>query len=316
MKQAIGGYFELELRSGKHYHTQAICLNTARNCLEYIVCARKYKKIYIPDYTCEVILEPLKKLHVEYEFYHINMRLEPQCLISLRSDEAFLYTNYFGLKQNYVNELANIYGTQLIIDNSQAFFARPVPHIDTFYSTRKFFGVSDGAYLYTECFLDQHIPQDHSVERMFHLLQRIDESAEDGYNSYKTTERLLDGQPIMKMSKLTEKILRSIDYNRVQEIRRDNFVKLAGILDRTNLLHITLDPDAVPMVYPYYSRQDKLRKQLIDHKIFVATYWQNVFQWVEEETCAYQLARFLIPLPIDQRYGETEMRMIINEISH
>ena len=32
----IGGYFELELRGGEHYHKDAIRLNTARNCFEYV----------------------------------------------------------------------------------------------------------------------------------------------------------------------------------------------------------------------------------------------------------------------------------------
>ncbi len=33
---AIGGYFELELRKGEHYHKDALKLNTARNCFEYV----------------------------------------------------------------------------------------------------------------------------------------------------------------------------------------------------------------------------------------------------------------------------------------
>ena len=95
---AIGGYFELELRKGEHYHKNALRLNTARNCFEYILLARKYKKVYIPYYTCEVMLQPLHKYHIGYEFYSIDMNLEPQDLISLNDNEAFLYTNYFGLK--------------------------------------------------------------------------------------------------------------------------------------------------------------------------------------------------------------------------
>ena len=50
--EAIGGYFELELRKGKHYHENALRLNSARNAFEYILRVRNYKKIYIPYYTC------------------------------------------------------------------------------------------------------------------------------------------------------------------------------------------------------------------------------------------------------------------------
>lgn len=144
---SIGGYFELELRKGEHYHPQALRLNTARNCFEYILRAREYKKVYIPYYTCEVMLEPVSKLGIEHEFYHINEHLEPKETLKLKVDEAFLYTNYFGLKQKCVEKLAGIYGKQLIVDNAQAFYAPRLNEIDTFYSPRKFFGVPDGGYL-------------------------------------------------------------------------------------------------------------------------------------------------------------------------
>ena len=139
MIDAIGGYPELELRKGEHYHKNALRLNTARNCFEYVLRTRKYTKVYIPYYTCEVMLEPLEKCNVGYEFYHINELLEPVGIVQLQPTEAFLYTNYYGLKQQCVKKLAQTYGKQLIVDNAQAFFAEPLNGIDTFYSARKFY---------------------------------------------------------------------------------------------------------------------------------------------------------------------------------
>ena len=63
----IGGFFELELPQKKEYHSKAIRLNTGRNCLEYILKSNNYKKIYIPFYICNSILEPIRKLNIEYE---------------------------------------------------------------------------------------------------------------------------------------------------------------------------------------------------------------------------------------------------------
>ena len=145
----VGGYFELELRKGEHYHKKALRLNTARNCFEYVLRSRGWKKVYIPYYTCEVMLEPIKKMGINHEFYHINEFFEPVSFPKLAETEAFLYTNYFGLKQSCVELLAKQFGNHLIVDNAQAFFAEPIEGIDTFYSARKFFGVADGAYLYT-----------------------------------------------------------------------------------------------------------------------------------------------------------------------
>ena len=160
MSDAIGGYFGLELRKGEHYHKDALRLNTARNCFEYVLLVRKYKKVYIPYFTCEVMLEPLQRHQIQYEFYHINEQLEPIENIVLQEGEAFLYTNYFGLKQSCVERLAKVYGKQLIVDNAQAFFAPRLDGIDTFYSPRKFFGVADGGYLYIDKLLDVELQKD------------------------------------------------------------------------------------------------------------------------------------------------------------
>ena len=105
-RRAIGGYFELELRRGGHYHTGALRLNTARNCLEYVLRTRRYTRVHVPYYTCGAVLEPLRRLDVTYEFYAIDGRLEPKDTVGLKEGEAFLYTNYFGLKQECVERLA------------------------------------------------------------------------------------------------------------------------------------------------------------------------------------------------------------------
>ena len=209
--KAIGGYFELELRGGCEYHPNALALNSARNCLEYILLTRQYRRVYIPYYTCEVVLEPFRKHGIEYEFYSVNEKLEPVDFPCLKPGEAFLYTNYFGIKQSAVRRVAERYGEQTIIDNAQAFFAPRIEGIDTFYSPRKFFGVPDGGYVYCDANPLENIPRDVSWQRMQHLLRRIDEGAEKGYMDFKTNSESLINAPIRRMSNLTKALLSSID---------------------------------------------------------------------------------------------------------
>jgi len=313
---SIGGYFELELRQGEHYHQHALMLNTARNCLEYILRAKRYKKIFIPYYTCEVILEPIKKLNIDYEFYSINQILEPVKKYELLDHEAFLYTNYFGLKQKIVANLANNYGRNLIVDNSQAFFAKPLEGIDTFYSARKFFGVPDGAYLYTDKYLEEDIEQDISYARMSHLLKRIDVGAEIGYSDFQQNDNLLVGQPIKKMSHLTDKLLKSIDYESVKLRRRKNYEILSKELQKDNQIEFDFDENTVPMVYPLFIDNEVVKNTLLKEKIYVATYWANVFNWCNYHDVEYQLTKKILSLPIDQRYEESDMRYIVNVINH
>ena len=311
---SIGGYFELELPCGEPYHKGALALNTGRNCLEYVVRARGYKRVYLPYYSCEVLLEPFNKLGVEYNFYHINESLELDRLVSLQDGEALLYINYFGLKHDYVTSLSATYGEQLIVDNTQAFYARPIKGADTFYSCRKFFGVADGAYMYCSQPLEMEIEQDQSWQRMEYLLKRIDVSPEAAYAGFREQSELLKNNPIRRMSRLTARIMSSIDYHGVAERRRSNFNRLNEALDDINGIKWNLDDDAVPMVYPFLATDPSLRQRLIGQKIYVAQYWPNVLQSCDESSIEYTLTKQLLPLPIDQRYSEQDMARIIELI--
>lgn len=316
ISQEIGGYFELETSQRKPFYNNLIGINTGRNGLEYLLRANGYKRLFIPFYTCDVILEPLFKLGIEYEFYYINQDLEPTTLPNLKENEGFLYTNYFGLKNSFVKKLAYLL-KNLIIDSSQAFFERPLENVDSFYSVRKFFGVPDGGYVHEKSPHDLKIGQtDKSFNRMRHLLIRTDKNARAGYEIFKKNDSILSNQPIKKMSRLTNSLLHNIDYDNVSQTRINNFNYLHKHLRKINLL-TCLDKceSNGPMIYPFLSNGNDLRNRLIAEKIYVATYWPNVGEWVEKDTTEHLLYSNLIALPIDQRYNVNDMDRILNVIN-
>ena len=229
--RSIGGYFGFELiEKSSGYHSTAIKLNTGRNALEYILMANNYTKLYIPFFTCEAILAPISKLNIDYEYYSIDKYLEPIFNYDiLKENEGFLYTNYFGLKNEFILSLTKV-SSNILIDNAQSFFSKPIPGIDTFYSARKFFGVSDGAYLYTGKKLATVFDIDDSTNRITHLVKRIEYGAEKGYMDFLKIEEELKNQPILQMSKLTDKIMKSIDYTFVKNTRLKNLNYLCLIL--------------------------------------------------------------------------------------
>lgn len=314
MDKAIGGYFELELPQKEEYHKKALRLNSGKNCLEYILKGRKYRKVYIPYYTCDVILRPFKKLGIAYQFYHINLQFEIAERIILHEDEALLYTNYYGLKQQYIHQLATTYGKRLIIDNTQAFYAQPIEGLDTFYTCRKFFGVSDGAYLYTDIESIDGLQKSTSFNRIMHLIKRIDLSPEAGFDDFHQSDALLAEENIMQMSRFTERLMQSIDYLKVAKQRRANFIQLHKVLSKSNKLQLNIEEDVIPMVYPYMTDKEKLREHLILNRIFVATYWPNVLEWCTKKDIEFTLAKDIICIPIDQRYNSNDMKMIIKII--
>lgn len=312
---SIGGYFELELREGESFHPSAMALNSARHCYEHILQSRRYKRVYVPYYTCEVVLHSMQKSGVSPVFYAVNEYLEPQDYPVLAENEAFLYTNYYGLKQDVVQNICSRYGKNAIIDNAQAFYAKPISGIDTFYSPRKFFGVADGGYLYTDCHIDREMEQDTSYHRMSHLLMRIDCGPEKGYEAFRQNSDTLIDAPILRMSRLTYRILSTIDYERAREIRLENFSYLHERLKGENSFSFAEYKSSVPMVYPYWSTDCSLRQKLINNKVFVAKYWPGVADIPHCPELEKDLVENLIPLPIDQRYSQTDMERIVDLIT-
>lgn len=316
--QAIGGYLELELNRGKEYHTGCIKLNSGRAAFEYVLRAGNYKKVYLPIFTCNAMLEPLHKLKLDYEFYSIEEDFKPKIDFGkIERDSVFVYNNYFGINSDNVkNTLRKI--TNVIIDNSQAFYAAPIKNYDVFYSPRKFYGIPDGGYLYTNRTLDHEFEKDvKSHNRFAHLIGRINVGAEEFYAAFKKNDASLNNEPLKSMSALTQRLLQSIDYEYIKEIRQKNFNSLHFKLSDSNKLMFPVKDTDVPMVYPYLtSNGSKLKKKLISKKIFVPTYWPNVKEWSEQGSFEYDLYDNLVALPIDQRYGKEEMKYIIEVIKN
>lgn len=312
--KAIGGYLEIELARNKEYHSGALRLNSGRNSLRYIIKAKKPGKIYIPDYVCDSLLEPIWREKIDFTFYHINEYFEPVIDdSSLDSSSFIIYINYFGVNDWIIHDLSRKY-ENLIIDNAQAFFSFPVNGLSSFYSPRKFFGVSDGGYLYTDTFID-HMKTDLSFSRCEHLLKRLDIDAQAGYQAYIKNENSFSRRTLKKMSKLTHAILNSIDYARAKKIREENFRFLHRILKDINELDLPMRNLNGPMVYPLLVSKKGLKEFLIRNQIYVATYWKEVLNRVKKRSFEYKLAKCLVPLPIDQRYGLDDMRKIVEKVS-
>lgn len=312
--EPIGGYFELELRDGEEYHPSAIRLNTGTNAFEAILRVMNFSKVYLPNYSCQVLEDSLKRLSVNYQFYSINEYLEPVFNFNLLSDnEAFLVINYFGLKDGLIKDLKGKV-QNLVVDNAQSFFSQAVQGTHTFYSARKFFGVPDGAYLYTEAEFPHQMEIDYSYNRCEHLLRRIDTSPEDGFAFFRENEENLSQVPIRCMSKLTRAILKNIDYAEVRRKRVENYALLDDELRSDNQLQIPGDRKSTPMVYPFLPKGMSLFESLIHNKIYVASYWPSIQNRVDPMTLEYNYCEKLLPLPIDQRYGPEDMKKIIETV--
>lgn len=196
------------------------------------------------------------------------------------------------------------------------FFSKPIDGIDTFYSSRKFFGVPDGAYLYSSKNVEFSFEKDLSFDRCSHLLKRIDCSAEIGYKDFINNDTSLKNQNIKEMSTLTRTLLSTIDYDLCAEKRMQNFNFLHQALKSSNKLDINIANSSVPMVYPYWSDKEALRQKLLENKIYTAIYWTDVKQNCKKECLEHHFVDEIVYLPIDQRYDEMDLNKIIKIIKN
>lgn len=308
----IGGYIELDRYHKSMLHEGAIALNCARNALAYLLEARNIKKLYIPKFLCDSVFKVCQKVGTAVKLYSIDTDFLPKDIV-LEADEWLYIVNFYGQLQNgQILELKEKYD-RIIVDNVQAYFQMPVPGIDTIYTCRKFFGVADGAFLYTDAVYKEELPLDESFERMHYLLGRFERSASEFYGEYVANNDMFEEEPVKYMSLLTDNLLRAIEYREVSKRRTENFTILHEAFSERNLLKLRIPEGA--FMYPLYVKNGySIRKELQQKKIYIPTLWPDVFEWCEETEYEYGLAKNTLPLPCDQRYDADDMKYIIDSI--
>lgn len=309
----IGGYFGLEQLKSNEYYKELIPLNNGRNALLYILKAKGIKKLYIPYYLCNSISDMLTENGYDFEYYNLDSEFMPIFNKTLADNEYLYLVNYYGqLKNDKVVYFKHKY-IQIILDNTQAFYQKPIKRIDTIYSCRKFFGVPDGAYLSSQVKIKDKLSHDISKERMSHLLGRYEGIASEYYNDFQSNDESFKSQPIKYMSKLTHNILGAIDYERVHRIRNQNYKFLDNKLGEQNKLKLTT-PDGA-FAYPFYVENGlEVRKKLAQKKIYISTLWPNVLYDIIESNIEYDYVANILPLPCDQRYKIDDMKYMIEEL--
>ena len=307
----IGGYFGLERFRGEEYHSGLVGVNNGRGALLYILKARNIRKLYLPYFLCESVSSMCLRYGYDIAFYSIGEDFLPVFSEKLGVSEYLYVVNYYGqISNDRIRELKARYGN-IIVDNVQAFFQRPVSGIDTVYSCRKFFGVPDGGYVATDAVLDEQLEQDISKDRMTHILGRFEGTASEYYAWFKENDHSFVETPLRCMSELTRNLLRAVDYEQTRAVRNANYAVLDSALGARNRLTLTA-PDG-PYCYPFYCENGmQIKKKLAAQKIYVPTLWPNVLDM--DGTLEKDFAENILPLPCDQRYDREDMIFMLREM--
>jgi hypothetical protein len=315
MDAVIGGYFELELHptTGIPY-PQAIEYQSARAAFFALLKqSPNVKRVWMPYYICGTMLPPVQAAGKEICFYGLDEQLAVGPDVTLRKGDLLLYINYFGICESQCDALLERFEpTQIMLDCSQAFYAAPRNCYATIYSPRKFFGLPDGGLLVTALPIIPPETRDTGSEgRMWHLIKRLADTAEAGYQDFKRAEdSLVDMEP-RGMSTITHRLLHTVNFESARTARNRNFAYLRRHLDKTNTLQLPSEVDG-PHCYAYLPDHSVSKDQLIRNKIFVATYWPDVLANVDAGTFEARLVNQCLPIPCDQRYNLASLSRILS----
>lgn len=314
----MGGFFGLELPDYNNfpYREAPHCayLSSGRAAFECLLLNMpRPEKILVPRFICDTMLQGPTRLGIPVQRYDCTEQLTP-ILPEVGERDLVLLVNYFGLTENTVAAAALQLPERCVVDATTALYSPPLPGVPTVYSPRKFAGVADGGVAHAPFPLTQ-LPEDtaSSAHTSLCLLDVLENGATAALATSEMAEAALAAPPL-RMSRLTRRLLRSIDFEQTATRRKENYTQLHQALSCINHLNLPENPEYAPMCYPLVSGIPDLRDTLIDAGIALPLYWPEVIDATDATDTANRLARRLLPLPLDQRYTKTDMERLVRLI--
>ena len=314
----MGGFFGLELPEYGNFPypegPHCAWLSSGRAAFEWLLRhLPRPERLWMPRFICDTVLHAAERLNIPVSRYACTAQLRP-VLPEVSPNDLVLLVNYFGLTGEAVEQAAAQLPGRCIVDATTALYCPPLPGIPTFYSPRKFCGVADGGVAHAPFPLHE-LPQETAVssDTSLHLLERLEFGAEEALIACEQAEEALAAPPY-RMSHLTRRLLRSIDFAAAATRRLQNYTTLHQALGCLNRLQLPDFPAYAPMCYPLVSGIPGLRDALIDAGIALPLFWPEVIDATHAEETENQLARQLLPLPLDQRYTSEDMQRLISLI--
>lgn len=309
----IGGYGELELpHHNQNLHEKAYSLQSARAALFFFLKKKSIKKVFLPDYICDNLYPLFDKLQITLSIYPVDDSLGVPTDIFPREGELLLIVNYFGICRSNIDKFlkdTKIPFSKIIIDNSQALFESAKKCAASIYSPRKFLGIPDGGFLYTDEVLAIPNKEFQASNYIAHLIQRSAGDVELGYANFLEAERALSRFEPKRMSKISQRLIHSYDLEDVKQKRILHFKILQSAFRDINLNRIERSEDEVPLCFPLKVDRcvEEVCQKLVKSNIYLPRYWPNLKAGVHAE----KWFRGTLFLPVDHRLNEKKLEFLI-----
>lgn len=338
MSRPIGGFFPLAIdqmpaaavtpwQSWTNGAGSILRFHSARAALAWLLRRKSIRRLWLPAYICPELADAALNAGAELAFYPVGDRLMPDTAMlgaHLLEGDAVLGVAYFGFSppSDFLRLAATRPDVLWIEDRAQAFDPGASPWGDwVVYSPRKLLGVPDGGLLvsYRQQLAEPPLQPSTELAFMSPALLRLEDPDESDhrrwYARYRTIEQAVTASP-ESMSRLSCELLRRLDAAAISAARRRNFASLSRAFSSIALPSPAEPSSAVPFGLPIrVNDAAAIAGKLAEAGIFCARHWSALPSDPDAFAAEHRLARSLLTLPCDQRYGEAEMRRIIDAVA-
>ena len=322
--RVIGGEFELSaVPEGRALRSpECSRYSSGRAALYHILRSLRPRRLWLPDWLCETMIDAARKAGVGIAFYALgkDLRMDMDRFPGAAPEEAIVLVNYFGLVDidGTVRELKSR-GVEaaLIEDDVQALFS----FLDgsshgadyRFTSLRKSIAAPDGALVRA----DRPMPKVDGTNSFapLKLQGALLKGAAAGDAAYlrcfEEGERLMDENYDSRMSEEAEVIFAATDLGEAAVRRQRNARYLVERLSRMGIEPLlSLAPQRVPLFVPIaVPDRDGLRRALRQQGIYCPVHWP-----LREDMGELEMGRYMaeneLSLVIDQRYEAEDMQSL------
>ena len=310
---------------------------SGRTAIEFVLLDimrdRQIRKVLLPSYCCDSMIDPFRKYKIEVEFYDVSIhKLNAGLNIELtipREIDLVYCCNYFGYQIEFPKSELKIFkenGGIILEDITHSLFQFQPLHLESDYyvaSIRKWGPVlsgglcckKKGSFAEIELTKPSQCYQKSKMNAMrmkaFYLKDVLDGKKKEYLELFQQCNKeLAESYSRKKIDDISLTILNQWDGEYVKQIRRirqnnsrilhDEIKEIEGI--RTLF---DLQEGDCPLFVPIICEQgrDALRKKMIDERIYCPVHWPR-----PTEHCKSSLYDVELSLVCDQRYSEIDMQ--------
>lgn len=311
----------------------ALCLRTGRDALKVVAREFANSTVLIPALACDSMITPFEKYNHEVKYYKLNRdySIDVEYLSSLILDKVspilFLYMDYFGnksLNDSQLNELKiNFPNLVFIEDRTHNLFVENRNQFKadfTIASLRKWVNIPDGGLLWTDRkLMNKEFSEDLSFFESRLKAQCLrneffktgDELTKKTYRKVFSTitdsvdEDLLPGL----MSQYSRELLKQVDFNLINEIRKKNASILISELNGFDFVQKKTGLGDV-YVAIFINNRDEIQRKLASKGIFCTIIWPLSDEQKEICRIAKYTEEHILTIYCDQRYTSEDMKYV------